>query len=740
MVRRMIDQVFIAGNIGKAIYTEGGRAFIVGIEDHGGSLECRVGDLNLFFDYCTEFELIPGSGIDLHSIKKTLQEKTLAQRALSLTISGFDRDLSTATRSLSIEAVEELLQAENIHSFVRNRLLARPLTEESDINIAISLAESLNTSKVKNIYDEIIKSQESIQMLLDVWKNVAPDFFNSAEEMAEGEKVLIENGVFTDIVFVINVSDSQGLEKIVLRYGTDMALKIKLPTVARLLNSIKAEIKKKIFFQYNTAVYYEHDEGECEKEFLATVDPISKLIRDFVENEASFSEKKYKKRYKQLNAHEAKNKVDRQIEEINRLIHLGNINNARKYLYDLILFNLNNGKKEHVGMTLCNLAKSALDANQGELAEELVDYAFKLEVEDAVIWTTKSEVLKIKGLLKEALDTYEKTIIRFPADEIILCGRAEVLKELGRLDNALAAYDETIKEFPSSVVARNGRAEVLKELGRLDNALAAYDEIIKEFPSSVVARNGRAEVLKELGRLDNALAAYDEIIKEFPSDVVARSGRAEVLKELGRLDNALAAYDETIKEFPSDVVARNGRISVLLLLDKFDGVQTDLHEETLISKHDWIRYHIMAMYYLKNDQFDEAIRCLEYGYVNVPWRKSRNYFATALGFARIRKKEYNKALDVLNCSLSVLNLYQQLRCLVLLCHAQAGLNNLPEASMTIAKLRNISVPYIVKLRNYLAMRYNLDKDVNINLTDEQTADLDKQIEEEEFHLALREPL
>ncbi|HEY0074563.1 MAG TPA: tetratricopeptide repeat protein, partial [Abditibacteriaceae bacterium] len=227
-------------------------------------------------------------------------------------------------------------------------------------------------------------------------------------------------------------------------------------------------------------------------------------------------------------------------------------------------------------------------------------------------------------------------------------------------------------------------AEVLKALGRLDEALSAYEQIITQFPQNEVARNGRAEVLKALGRLDEALSAYEQTITQFPQNVVARNGRAEVLKALGRLDEALSAYEQIITQFPQNVVAQTGRSLVLLVMGR---VQEALDNLPYIEpQQDWINYHVRGMLLLAAGRGDEAIILFQRGVTECPFVKQQSYFRSALAMARLRQRQFAKAIETLEVETTPETRFTTN---VLLVHAHGELNEWQKAQAAYDDLMNL---------------------------------------------------
>src|ERR1051326_4676977 len=100
----MTRQVYISGQLGKAVFVEGGKYYVVGADNPSRREECRPSDLSLFFDYGAEFTSFADEQPALERIADELESRTRAHRALSLFLGGLDEELDNDTRSLSIEA------------------------------------------------------------------------------------------------------------------------------------------------------------------------------------------------------------------------------------------------------------------------------------------------------------------------------------------------------------------------------------------------------------------------------------------------------------------------------------------------------------------------------------------------------------------------------------------------------------------------------------------------------------
>jgi tetratricopeptide (TPR) repeat protein len=219
--------------------------------------------------------------------------------------------------------------------------------------------------------------------------------------------------------------------------------------------------------------------------------------------------------------------------------------------------------------------------------------------------------------------------------------------------------------------------------------------------------------------LEEALNVYGETIEQFPNDAVAQSGRA---------------YEKITERFPHDLVARNGYANLLVLTDRFQKARSLLPIENPISKEDWIGYHILAMSYLKAGHTDEAIRRLTYGLEKSRWNK--DYFATALGVAKMRKKEFPDVIEILEDGIDGLPISQQRSRLLFLGHVLAEMDRKDDTINLLNSfiLINAPSPRVHRLKDYLFQRYALG---DARLSSKTNIEVfDREIEAEEFYFAM----
>jgi tetratricopeptide (TPR) repeat protein len=120
-----------------------------------------------------------------------------------------------------------------------------------------------------------------------------------------------------------------------------------------------------------------------------------------------------------------------------------------------------------------------------------------------------------------------------------------------------------------------------------------------------------------------------------------------VLKALGRYEEALSAYEAASEAHPQDVVAKNGRACLLAKVGRSREALALLPDPPITRVDDWIGYHVRGMILLRQGDVDKAIQIFNHGVSSCPLALSRDYFRTALAVARVRKREYAAAGEIL---------------------------------------------------------------------------------------------
>src|SRR5258708_3206309 len=215
----MIQEAFISGQRGKAIYSDGGRYFVLDVDHPEQPVECRPIDVSTFFCFGADVSYVAESRISLATISTELEARRRARQALSLVISGMDDELEDDIRSSAIERAEGLMKEESTRRFVRARMLARALPAEADVETARDIAIQADATVIGILYQNVIDYSQAIKVVHNTWTEAAPQYFSSYQKQVEAEAKLTDIGAFADAASAVATENRIALNSLVVTYG-----------------------------------------------------------------------------------------------------------------------------------------------------------------------------------------------------------------------------------------------------------------------------------------------------------------------------------------------------------------------------------------------------------------------------------------------------------------------------------------------------------------------------------------
>ncbi len=610
-----------------------------------------------------EFHLLFGMARDFEFLRKVSQKEVTERLSLAIRREQsldcwqilLDAEYPTDIRSDAAADLAELLIDASVAEQLESVIFSAPLPSVTDILGAQTCVRSVD-SAVSDGLQRLRQLQPTVRAVRETW-NTAAESKLTDREREEADAACVRAGAFRTIVLAVD--DKHRLGSAFLPLFNHPVLKSRLSehTIRQLLLAWQSSLAELGFDrpQHNELIVGQEDWEE-------DAEQTPKAVRSGFDRRA------------------AGEQAQQQVLRIAEQIKAGNLTTARRWVGDLITWQteLHQGN-QFASKSLCNLAIRAQELGHFRFQLELAQRATELANDDAWAWcqvgkarlncgkfgealkayriadqfgevvvakTGAAEVLKAMGRFPEALDAYQQAQAAHPEDVVAKNGAAEVLKVMGRFPEALDAYQRAQAAHPEDVVAKNGAAEVLRVMGRFLEALDAYQQTQAAHPENVVAKNGAAEVLKAMGRYQDALDAYRQAQAAHPADVVAKTGAADVLRVMGRLEDALAAYEEVCSARPENMFARIGLACVLIDLERIEDVEKVLAKIPSGTRDAWIAEHIRGMLLLRGNRFDEAIAIFQHGHSECPFSGQRVFFRTALATARLGRREYAAAAEL----------------------------------------------------------------------------------------------
>ncbi len=594
--------------------------------------------------------------------------------ALFFVLSTLDVDVTISNRVLLAEIADDLLSDEDTSQFVLLRILSWPLPTGLIANRR-SLMEVANSFPlVGKILHRVFDAQPVLQEITALWRNSAEQIGIGSDSIQTFRSELMESGFFYSIL--------EGC----LSTGADRSSRVNTTIVSELLNPSSSSSLKALLRDFQVSI----------KTSLLTSKPKGATSGSLFKREES--SKMAVAPQAPVPLHQAVLSVQKQLSSIKNMLFADKLTLAEKYAHELMTFQLGQDDRHFAVISLCNLTASAIDANQFEFAESLINRAMELDPNDEIVFTSRAEVYKRRGYFSAALQAYEEAIVTFPYNTWALDGKADVLREMGRFDESIDLYRNIQRDFPDNSVAFNGQVSVLRSQGKQLEALQLAVSNAKRFPgdaftrgtlAGALAANGKyvessrqyqqahsldrtnyrftvgiAYSLFSSGASQQALSFLDNCLKT-SSDIHIQQARAQLLRNDGRKMEAEAAYEAILKIFPRYAPARLGLLGLKVIATPADVAQAAYEVETPESEQDWIALRSYLSALIAVGENDVAIAKITKLLPACPWLRERARLKSALGIAQMRKGD-GQCIDTFQKDLYSLDAsHKQVRLLLL---------------------------------------------------------------------------
>ena len=593
-------------------------------------------------------------GTDLDSIREIVNAERDRGDLLFFFLASLDRSLGPELRLEAAQFVEDLLSQVWVEHFAQDLLLSEPFRPTIDASLDPDFRD---LTRYSNLVNDVIVHQPAIVLFWKGWNALIEetDPFALSFDLEELRDLLLRSGFVSRFVRSIHAADLIGFNRHIVDFILSEEAKEKFGSAPQLLNSLKNILERHNAFQRLQL-------------------PLSGLSYSGGEKESTTWNARGSR---DLPDHEVYVQVTQQIESIKGLLFTGPQALINKAIRELLEYQRHHGDPEYLVKTLCNLATTAIDANQTDLAERLADEVGDLGIEDVVAESVRAEVSKNLGRFAEAKSRYESALLKYGESRYLLNGFADVLKDCGEFQRSLSLYEKIESDYPDDPVAPNGistvyiamgqpnkalaKAEgniaafgdpvsriicgnILRHLGRYHESLTLMDGSLRLFGQELGVWGGFIRSLTLVGRYELALEKCEECIAIFPKSPLPRYMHGEVLRKMGRLQDSLASFNRSLKIFQTHRGLQMGKATALLILGKAIEATELIDTSDLQSERDWMAYQVWAFAHARLGDYGKALESLEWGLENVPWRSLRSLFSDTIGYVKMRMGDHLAAI------------------------------------------------------------------------------------------------
>jgi len=169
---------------------------------------------------------------------------------------------------------------------------------------------------------------------------------------------------------------------------------------------------------------------------------------------------------------------------------------------------------------------------------------------DAVAHFQLGRTLEDRGLLEQAVESFQRATALHPEFADAHNDLGQVLLRLGRADAAIASCRRALALRPRFAAALGNLANAERARGALEAAIAGYRNLIAIEPGLAEAHRNLGSALLEAGEQEAAIASLQKAVALRPEFAEAVAQLARALTAVGRGAEAIPHYDRLIARDP----------------------------------------------------------------------------------------------------------------------------------------------------------------------------------------------
>ena len=220
------------------------------------------------------------------------------------------------------------------------------------------------------------------------------------------------------------------------------------------------------------------------------------------------------------------------------------------------------------------IAGTALKAGNHDEAIKWYKELTVRQPRNASLWANLGLAYGGKGQWKEEVENYRKSLALNPRDHVVYFNLAVAYEKGNMIKEAAAAYRKVIALKPDDLDAQQRLADMDMKAKRYEKAIEWYEKIVKVSPKKALIFANLGYAYGELHRHKESVENYEKAIKKGAKDPNLQYNLAYAYDQLGRTKEAIKEYEKHLRVNPT--------VDVL---------------------------NILAEYYMKEKQYDDALRC-----------------------------------------------------------------------------------------------------------------------------------
>ncbi|MEP1096296.1 MAG: hypothetical protein ABJG78_14365 [Cyclobacteriaceae bacterium] len=190
------------------------------------------------------------------------------------------------------------------------------------------------------------------------------------------------------------------------------------------------------------------------------------------------------------------------------------------------------------------IAEVLTKSKEGQKAIPYSIRAIELEPENKYYRLALARLYQSVGFFVDATKTYEKILLKYPADESTLYELAELYQNLGRTEEMFQTFDKIEEELGVKLEIVRERQRILMKNRDLDGVIAEYKKLIDAYPNENAYRIELIDFLIQNKRTEQASSEIELYEKEKSSTSRITLLKSELAWLAGEREEAFMLLEE----------------------------------------------------------------------------------------------------------------------------------------------------------------------------------------------------
>lgn len=261
---------------------------------------------------------------------------------------------------------------------------------------------------------------------------------------------------------------------------------------------------------------------------------------------------------------------------------------------------------------------AALHRGQGQQALEIFKSIDALNPDSPYGSYGQALYFQKEGFIFEAIDAYEKILVKHSQFAPALMSYAELAMKTGRDELSIGLAERYVKAEGETGKSLSLRIETILRAGEIERAGKAVNEALAKIPDDPLVLLSSAKYYFHAGELNKSEELLNRAIGRIGQNVEGMVSAADYYSQRGLADSAADFLTKALKESKDDFYLKGDAAEILIGMKYFFDADQLLREISQISDSAHIRYCLEAKLFEKQGKLKKARKAYEPAIVRFP--------------------------------------------------------------------------------------------------------------------------